>query len=66
MQDRKVNHRHSVKGMKPAKSAGKSDSGWLKRMIKITHIMHKLTHMRLQDPVFAVNNIKTSFMNRFF
>ena len=48
--------------MKPAKSAGKK----LVSPVEILDKTNKLAHMWLQNTVFTVDNIKSSFMSRFF
>ena len=48
--------------MKPAKSAGKK----LVSPVEILDKTNKLAHMWFQNTIFTVDNIKSSFMSRFF
>lgn len=54
-------HRHFRRDMKHAKNAGNSECS-----VKILDELDKLSYVWFQDPVLTVNNIKRSFMSRFF
>ena len=53
---------HFHRDMKPAKSAGKK----LVSPVEILDKTNKLAYMWFQNTIFTVDNIKSSFMSRFF